>query len=185
MCVCVSHCQRVFLEKVILRPGSVALQPAGALMTMIVPDLRCIPRFSLSSSDLSILPEWLSDVIHGAYVTHLQIVISEGERKRCKRVPGRMRRDIRGVSPTSGGARHPNHLPVLLLFPRSPAVREELVSAPIKGKMPILHRVSEQPQSINQPGGTETDIMCLSRCLCVSAHVLQSLIQVGVIQPFL
>lgn len=110
-------------------------------------------------------------MIHGAYVTHLQIVISDGERKRCKRVPGRMRRDIRGVSPTSGGARHPNHLPVLLLFPRSPAVREELVSAPIKGKMPILHRVSEQPQSINQPGGTETDIMCLSRGPCVCLHM--------------
>lgn len=60
---------------------------------------------------------------------------------------------------------------VLLLFPRSPAVREELVSAPIKGKMPILHRVSEQPQSINQPGGkrnryyvSELVLVCVWTC---------------------
>lgn len=42
--------------------------------------------------------------------------------------------------------------------------------------MPILHRVSEQPQSINQPGGKETDIMCV--CVCVSAHVQHRAIQV-------
>lgn len=30
--------------------------------------------------------------------------------------PRRMRSDIRGVSPTSGGVCHPSHLPVLLLF---------------------------------------------------------------------
>lgn len=107
----------------------------------------------------------------------------KGERKLCKHVPVRMQSDIRGVSPTSGGACQPSYLPVLLLFHGSPAVREELVSAPIKGKMPILHRVSEQPQSINQPAGKETDIMCVCVCLwlleclslhlCVSAHVQQ------------
>lgn len=91
----------------------------------------------------------------------------KGERKLCKHVPVRMQSDIRGVSPTSGGACQPSYLPVLLLFHGSPAVREELVSAPIKGKMPILHRVSEQPQSINQPAGKETDIMCV----CVSMAV--------------
>lgn len=106
-------------------------------------------------------------MIYVAYVTHLQIVIFEKERKRCKRVPVRMQSDIGGVSPTSGGACHPSHLPVLPLFPRSPAVREELVSAPIKGKMPILHRVSEQPQSINQAAGKETDIMRASVFVCV------------------
>lgn len=37
---------------------------------------------------------------------------------------------------------------------------------------------------INQ-AAKETDIMCLNSCSCVSAHVQQSLIQVGVIQPFL
>lgn len=61
-------------------------------------------------------------------------------------------------------------LPVLLLFPRSPAVREELVSASIKGKMPILHRVSEQPQSINQPGSKETDMMRTSMCSRTSSR---------------
>lgn len=128
--------------------------------------------YLITHCNLQIYPfffEWLSDAIHVARVTHLQIVISERECKRCKRAPVRMQSDIRGVSPTSGGACHPSHLPVLLLFPPSPAVREELVSAPIKGKMPILHRVSEQPQSINQPGGKETDIMCVCVCLWLFA----------------
>lgn len=51
----------------------------------------------------------------------------------------------------------------------SPVVREELVSAPIRGKMPILHRVSEQPQSINQQASEEKDIMylCVGWCVCV------------------
>lgn len=56
-------------------------------------------------------------------------------------------------------------------FPQSPAVREELVSARIKGKMLILHRVSGKPQSINQAGEKETDIMCLSVCMCVCVCV--------------
>lgn len=94
-----------------------------------------------------------------------------------------MQSDIHGVSPTSGGACHRHYLPQLPLFPRSPAVREELVSAPIKGKMPILHRVSEQPQSINQPAGREKEIMfvCLPVHAFASARVAEAKTPPGVL----
>ncbi len=81
-------CQLVLLEKVIRRPGSMALQHAGPLMDVIASDVHCLPRGSLWSPHLSVLSEWLSDAIHVAYVTHLRIVISESGRKRRKRVPG-------------------------------------------------------------------------------------------------
>lgn len=145
------------------------------------------PHHSLLPSNLSVLCERLSDVIYVAYVTHLQIVISESERKRCKRVPVRMQSDVRGASPTSGGACHPSHFAgAASVPPRSPAVREELVSAPIKGKMPILHRVSEQPQSINQAGGKETDIMCVwlfacPVCVCVYTCAAEAKTHPGVL----
>lgn len=80
-------CQLVLLEKVTQRFSSVALKQAGLLMTMIASDAHCLPHRSLWSTNLSAVFEWLSDVICIAYVTHLQIVISERRRKRSKRVP--------------------------------------------------------------------------------------------------
>lgn len=163
-------CQLVLLEKVTQRFSGVALKQAGLLMTMIASDAHCLPHRSLWSTNLSAVFEWLSDVICIAYVTHLQIVISERRRKRSKRVP------------KENAEWHPwgfSHIWRCLPSKSfastasvrwSPAVREELMSAPIKGKMPILHRVSEQPQSINQPAGKETDSVYLCLSVSVGAH---------------
>lgn len=55
--LCVRVCVMSRCQRVIGKGHPQARRQAGTLMTMIVSDLRCVPRVSLSSSTLSILPE--------------------------------------------------------------------------------------------------------------------------------
>lgn len=166
-------CQLVLLQKVTERFSSAALQQTGLLMTVISSDVHCLPHRSLWSTNLSaIFFERLSDVICVAYVTHLQIVISERQRKRSKRVPGRMRSDIRGVSPTSGGVCHPNHLPLLLLFAGLLQSVKNWCQHLSKAKCLFYTECqSSHNLLINQPGKKQIVCICVWVCLWALVHL--------------
>lgn len=146
-----------------------AQRHAGTLMARIVSDAHLIFRSNLQTYPLPVSDCQMRFMPHMSHICSLSSL--KGSVNHVNMSRGECTVTSVGFLPHLEVPAIQVILPVLLLFPRSPAVREELVSAPIKGKMPILHSVSEQPQSINQPGGTETEMMCMSMCSRTSSRL--------------
>ena len=142
----------------------------------------CLNIAANAFKNLSVLLERLSDAICIAYVTHLQIVISEKRRKRSERVPARMHSDIRGVSLTSGGVCHPSRSRGLLLFPGLLQSVKNWCQHLSEAKCLFYTECqSSHNLLINKPAKKQILFMCVCGCVCMWAQEQQAKTHLGLL----